>query len=225
MRPNNLTIRKVNDNEKRIIDEIVDIHLMTFDGFFLTFMGSGFLKQMYTAYTKHKKSDILIATRDDQVVGFLAYSEHMSDLYKYMINHQLIPFAWYSFGAFLRNPPIFMRLIRAFLKPGEAQRNERYVELASIGVLPEAKFQGAGSNLIDELKREVDFDTFDYITLETDVNNNDIANKFYVKNGFRISREYETHEGRRMYEYRYDGGRIFERKEASLHIECSAKSQ
>ncbi len=221
---NNVTIRKVNETEKSIINKIVNIHLATFKGFFLTFMGSGFLRQMYTAYTGHMQSDILIAVDDDEVVGFLAYSEHMSDLYKYMIKHQLIPFAWYSFCAFLRKPKVFMRLIRAFLKPSESQRNEKYVELASIGIHPDAKSKGIGSCLIDALKGEVDFDVFEYITLETDAINNEIANKFYVKNGFHIVREYETHEGRRMYEYRYEGGHLTQNEEASLHTECSQKS-
>ncbi len=202
---NNLIIRKVNDTEKSIINEIVDIHLATFKGFFLTFMGRGFLKQMYKAYTKHAESDVFVAVDENKAVGFLAYSKNMSALYKYMIKHQLIPFAWYSLGAFLRKPKVFMRLIRAFLKPSESQRNEKYIELASIGVHPDAKAKGTGSKLIDALKSEVDFNEFAYITLETDVVDNEIANKFYVKNGFHIAREYKTHEGRKMYEYRYEG--------------------
>lgn len=218
-------IRKVKKNEKSIINEIVKIHLMTFEGFFLTFMGKGFLRQMYTAYTRHSSSDILIDVDDNCVNGFLAYSENLSGLYKFMIKHHLIPFAWYSLAAFLRKPKVFMRLVRAFLKPNESQRDEKYVELASIGVHPDAKSKGVGSNLIDCLKNEVDFDAFAYITLETDALNNEAANRFYVKNGFQIFREYETREGRRMYEYRYSGSRMCEKKENSLHPEYSAKSQ
>lgn len=218
-------IRKVKNNEKSLIDEIVKIHLMTFEGFFLTFMGKGFLAQMYTAYARHANSDIIIDEDNNRVNGFLAYSENLSDLYKYMITHRLIPFAWYSFVAFLRKPKVFLRLLRAFLKPSESLRSEKYVELASIGVHPDAKSKGIGSSLVDYLKRDVDFDIFAYITLETDVCNNEIANRFYVKNGFRIFREYETHEGRRMYEYRYSGGQMYEKKEISLYSECSSQSQ
>lgn len=198
-----LTIRKVNAEEKDIINEIVDIHLLTFKGFFLTFMGKGFLRQLYTAYARHTQSDILIAIEDDKVVGFLAYSEFLSDLYKYMIKHQLFLFAWYSIGAFIRKPKVFMRLVRAFLKPSESKREEKYVELASIGVHPCSKAKGIGSRLVEKLKAEIDFDVYEYITLETDVVNNEIANNFYIKNQFHAVRQYETHEGRKMYEYRY----------------------
>ena len=222
LREDNLTVKKISGAEKSVINEIVDIHMATFKGFFLTFMGKGFLKQMYKAYVRHAESDILIALDEDKVVGFLAYSKQMSNLYKYMIKYQLIPFAWYSFCAFLRKPKVFMRLLRAFLKPGETQRVEKYVDLASIGVHPKVKSKGVGSALITALKGEVDFDMYDYITLETDAVDNEIANNFYVKNGFYIVREYETHEGRKMYEYRYEGGRIIE--EASLHTEYSKES-
>ena len=61
--------------------------------------------------------------------------------------------------------------------------------------------------LINELKKRVDFKKFAYITLETDVENNDAAIYFYEKNGFVKERMYETMEGRKMYEYRFVGGR------------------
>ncbi len=189
--------------DKGTIDEIVEIHLETFTGFFLTFMGRGFLKQMYQSYVCYEQSGILIATENENVVGFLAYSSNLSGLYKYMIRHRLVPFAWYSAGAFFRKPKVFMHLIRAFLKPSESEREEAYVELASIGVRPEQKSKGVGSQLIDALKKNVNFSKYKYVTLETDANDNEAANKFYQKNGFHLVRTFETHEGRSMNEYQF----------------------
>ena len=98
-----------------------------------------------------------------------------------------------------------MHIIKAFLKPGEVKREEKYVELSSIGVAPTIKSKGVGSHLIDELKKIVDFNKFAYITLETDAVNNDGAIHFYEKNGFVRERMYETDEGRKMFEYRFLG--------------------
>ena len=134
---------------------------------------------------------------------FLAYSGDLSGLYKYMIKKRLISFGWYSLAAFFRRPTIFMRLVRAFLKPAETERSERYVELASIGINTKFKSAGVGTGLIDELKNRVDFTKFEYITLETDALNNEAANYFYKKNGFRVMRTFQTKEGRKMYEYRF----------------------
>ena len=91
-----IAIRAVKSEEKELINDIVTIHLNTFTGFFLTFMGKGFLNQMYRSYCDHGESGLLVAEYDGKTVGFLAYSENFSGLYKYMIKTRLIPFGWYS---------------------------------------------------------------------------------------------------------------------------------
>ena len=198
-----IEIKRVEKTDKDVINAIVDIHMKTFEGFFLTFLGRGFLRQMYTSYCLHEPSELYVAEEDGKPLGFVAYSADMSGLYKFMIKKKLIPFAWYALGGFFRRPSAFMRLVRAFLKPGESRREENYIELSSIGVSPEVKSRGVGSMLISHVKDSVDFDTYEYISLETDAENNELANHFYKKNGFVLVREYETREGRKMNEYRY----------------------
>ena len=200
-----VTIREVKSNEKELINEIVTIHLNTFTGFFLTFMGRGFLKQMYQSYCDYDESGLLVAEEDGKALGFLAFSSNFSGLYKFMIKTRLIQFGWYSIGAFFRRPSAFMHIISAFLKPGEAKREEKYVELSSIGVDSNVKSKGIGSKLIDALKDNVDFDKYAYINLETDAVDNEGAIHFYEKNGFVRERMFETNEGRKMYEYRFVG--------------------
>ena len=200
-----INIREVKYDEKKLIDDIVAIHLNTFTGFFLTFMGRGFLNQMYQSYCDYEEAGLLVAEEDGKAIGFLAYSSNFSGLYKFMIKTRLIQFGWYSIGAFFRRPSAFMHIISAFLKPGEAKRKEKYVELSSIGVDPNIKSKGIGSLLIDSLKRKVDFTKFAYINLETDAVDNEGAIHFYEKNGFVRERMFETDEGRKMYEYRFIG--------------------
>ena len=199
-----MKVEKVSPKDKEAVVTVVDIHLQTFEGFFLTFMGRGFLTQLYRAYSEHPQSGLLVAREESgEIAGFLAYSADLSDLYKTMIKKRLIPFAWYSLGAFLRKPGVFMRLVRAFLKPGESKRQEAYVELASLGVRPDKKSQGIGGKLVDALKAEVDFSRYAYIALETDARDNEGANRFYQKNGFRLARSYLSNKTREMNEYRY----------------------
>lgn len=200
-----INIREVKYDEKKLINDIVTIHLNTFTGFFLTFMGRGFLNQMYTSYCDYEEAGLLVAEEDGKAIGFLAYSSNFSGLYKFMIKTRLIQFGWYSIGAFFRRPSAFMHIISAFLKPGEAKREEKYVELSSIGVDPNIKSKGIGSLLIDSLKHIVDFTKFAYINLETDAIDNEGAIHFYEKNGFVRERMFETDEGRKMYEYRFVG--------------------
>lgn len=199
-----IVIKEINSKDKDALKSLISIHMQTFRGFFLTFMGKGFLKNMYQCYCRHEGSNLLGAySENGELLGFLAYSKNMSGLYRYMIKHKLISFAWYSLGAFIRKPKVFMRLMRAFLKPSEAKREDVYIELSSIGISPAVKSQGIGSRLIDELKRKEEESNCAYISLETDAENNELANAFYVKNGFKLSREYFTKERRKMNEYKY----------------------
>jgi len=195
-------------HNKELVDDIVDIHMNTFDGFFLTFLGRGFLKQLYKGFMEHEKSGMIVAFERNELVGFLAYSEELSEFYKYLLKRKLIVFAWYAFGAFLRKPKVFFRLLRAFTYSRESKRTEKYVELSSIGVLPSVKRSGVGSKMMEHLVTLVDKDKFDYIKLETDRDNNEQVNQFYEKNGFKLEHTYQTPEGRRMNEYRFYVGAL-----------------
>ena len=189
--------------DRKYVDKIVGIHMKTFTGFFLTFLGEGFLKQLYTGFMNHEGSNVIIALDENkQPVGFLAYSENLSGFYKYLIKSRFFQFAWYAFLGFLRRPKIFIRLLRAFTYSEDSKREEKYIELSSIGVLPEVKNQGVGSRMIQYLYGLSDRNEFEYIKLETDKENNEGANHFYQKNGFELDHSYETPEGRKMNEYR-----------------------
>lgn len=201
--PQGYRIEKVAANNKKYVNDVVDIHLKTFDGFFLTFMGKGFLRKMYAAYVPHKLSGLFVVISDEKPVGFLAYSADMSGLYKRMVKRGLISFVWYAFLAFLRRPKAFFKLFGALKKSDEAKKEEKYTRISSIGVLPSEKGKGLGGALIDSLKTDADVEGCEYILLETDAENNDKVNKFYSDNGFTLYREYTTKEGRKMNEYRF----------------------
>ena len=59
---------------KEELDGVVKIHMETFAGFFLTFLGKGFLKQMYKGYSAHENSGLIVAKNERGIVGVLAYS-------------------------------------------------------------------------------------------------------------------------------------------------------
>lgn len=190
-------------NDKNVVNEVVKIHMATFQGFFLTFLGKGFLKQLYLGYIKHDESNLIVAKDENEILGFIAYSSDISDLYKFLIKKKIILFAWYSLIAFIKKPKILFRLISAFSKSEEVKRDEKYIELASIGVKPDQKGKGLGTAMVAYLKEKIDFNTYKYISLETDAENNENVNKFYKKNGFVLARTYKTKQGRKMNEYRY----------------------
>lgn len=185
------------------INDIAEIHMKTFPDFFLTFLGRGFLKALYGGFVMHSSSNIIIASENGATVGFCAYSENLSGLYKFLIKKKLPVFAWYAARAFIRKPKVLFRLLRAFEYSDKSKRSEPYIELSSVGVSPDSKNKGIGSMMIEKLFEISDTDLFKYIKLETDADDNEAANYFYLKNNFVLDRSYVTPEGRRMNEYRY----------------------
>lgn len=187
--------------EKEKIEEIVNIHMKAFSGFFLTFLGKGFLKKLYEHFIFHKESGLIVAIDNGNIVGFLAFSMNMSDFYKTLLKRRFFSLGWYSFIATLKNPKIMFRLLRAFTYSKTSERKEKYLELSSIGVLPNQEGKKIGSNLIEKLKEIFKNSDCEYIKLETDAINNEKANNFYLKNEFILKESYETPEGRKMNEY------------------------
>ena len=198
-----LSIKELKSINQKTIQTIAELHKKAFPTFFLTQLGIPFLKTLYTGYIKDKNSGIIVAENKDRIVGFIAYSKDYSSFYKGLIKNHLFKFAFCSLGAAIKHPSFIKRLLGAFKKSDSVVKEEKYFELASICVDPRIESRGVGSKLIDYLKGIVDFDVYAYINLETDADDNEGANYFYVKNGFKLARTFVTAEGRRMNEYRY----------------------
>ena len=199
----NFRVRNVDSSEKRLINEVVRLHKKVFDGFFLSTMTNSFLRTLYTSFCEHNKSVLMVAFDDERPRAFMAYSWDTSGVYAYMLKHHLVSFMWNSFIAVLKKPSTILKFFRAVNMPKESERDENYVKIFSLGVDPDCWGKGYGAMLLDELKHLVDHSEFEYITLETDADNNEAANKFYQKNGMRLSSVFTTPEGRRMNKYHY----------------------
>lgn len=191
-------------NSKTQINDIVEIHMNAFPNFFLTFLGKGFLKQLYLSYYEDSNSNIIICEKGNKIVGFVAYSGDYSGFYKRILRKRFFQFSYYSFLALLKQPSILKRLLTAFKKSEDVKKDEAYVELASIAVDVNMQHCGVGKKLIDYLKQNVDFNCYSYINLETDAINNNSTNNFYKDNGFVLYRQYASYGERLMNEYRYN---------------------
>ena len=199
-------IREIESAGSDYIKTIAELHKKAFPTFFLTQLGVPFLRTLYNGYMEDKDSGIIVAEEKGKLVGFIAYSNDYPQFYKGLIKNHLMKFAFCSFAAAIRHPSFIKRLLGAFKKSESVVKEEKYVELASICVDPGIESKGVGSQLIDYLKGIVDFNNYSYINLETDAEGNDGVNRFYVKNGFKLEREFITAEGRRMNEHRFTPG-------------------
>mgnify|MGYP002507931750 CR=1 FL=1 len=198
-------IRELDSANPKYIMQIAKLHKKAFPSFFLTQLGIPFLSILYNGYMEDKDSGIIVAEDNDKIIGFIAYSNDYPMFYKRLIKYHLIKFVVCSVGVVIIHPSFLKRLLGAFKKSESVVKEERYVELASICVDPSIKNRGVGTELINYLKKIVDFNTYAYINLETDADGNDKVNKFYVKNGFKLVRTFTTVENRGMNEYQFRG--------------------
>ena len=198
-----LQIKKVDPSQKDVLNAIVELHIETFKGFFLSSMHKGFLRTLYKSFAEHKSSELLVADEEGEPIGFIAYSWDTTGVYRYMLWRHFFPFVWYSFLSFIKRPCIFGKLFGALKMPSQSKRDEHYCKVFSLGVRSDRQGIGVGTALFDELKQKVDFSKYSYITLETDAKDNEMANTFYKNNGMTLSSVYVTPEGRVMNKYHY----------------------
>ena len=193
-----IQLRKMNTDDVRVC---TDIHLKAFRGFFLSFLGSNFIHYLYSSIVCDTNGICFIAERGEETLGFVIGTSQPTGLYSRLLRMQLSHFAWASFGAFLKNPMILPRLLRAFTMPGQELPARNCATLMSIAVIPEAQGYGVGQRMVHTFLAEAAHKGSGHVNLTTDRLNNDSANRFYQRLGFKLYRNYITPEGREMNEY------------------------
>lgn len=186
---------------KHYIKNIVNIHLASFKGFFLSSLGSRFLYLLYLNIARDKNGIILTAEINGEQVGFVAGVLDQEGFYKRLIRGQLCKFAIASIPGLLRKPGIILRLIRALKRPEEASAYSSRACLMSIGVDPRYQGKRVGEILIEAFCNQLIRNRCKTFCLTTDKYDNDRVNKFYQKMGFELVRTFITPEGRVMNEY------------------------
>lgn len=102
------------------LDAVIQIHNCSFPGFFLTFLGPGFLRLLYRNIAADPEGILLVAEVDNTLAGFVAGVTHQNGFYRRLIQRQKWAFAWAAGGAVARRPSILTRLWRALRRPAEA---------------------------------------------------------------------------------------------------------
>ncbi len=184
------------------VDRVVQIHLESFTGFFLSFLGRGFLRLFYSEVLKYREHVALVATdKNGEVEGFVVGVVRQGDFYRCLIQKRLLSFAIASLMAVLRQPAIIPRLFRALNYPSASQASAAQASLMSIAMVPSAQGRGIGQQLVRAFLEQMKMRRVLAVTLTTDRDNNDRVNAFYHKLGFHIVRTVLTPEGRYLNEY------------------------
>jgi ubiquinone/menaquinone biosynthesis C-methylase UbiE/ribosomal protein S18 acetylase RimI-like enzyme len=183
------------------VQQIVAVHLRSFPGFFLSFLGPRFLTVLYTQMLRSSEGLVLVACSGGQVDGFVAGATSQTGFYRRLISEQLAPFFLASMSAFLRSPRVGRKLLRALKVSDEVRQASAPACLMSIAVLPERQGNQIGQRLVTAFCQGLVKRGIHQVCLTTDREHNDRTNSFYRRLGFDIARFFVTPEGRVMNEY------------------------
>ena len=194
--------------KERHLPAVVDIHLRAFPGFFLTFLGRGFLHEFYRSFCGSQDGVGLVAVNREsgEVVGFVVGPLHPAGYFKRLLRRRWWAFCLRSLGAVLRRPRTVSRLMRALRYRGDAPPEGDRALLSSIAVDPHVQCSGVGRLLVQAFLDKVREAGLTGAFLTTDQAGNDRVNKFYRDLGWTLEGSYVTPEGRPMNRYVRDFG-------------------
>lgn len=176
------------------LDGIVDIHMITFPGFFLTSMGRGFVREYYRCVLEYPHRIGFVARHQERTIGFAIGFAVPQDFYAFYRARRgkLIP--WIMVAA-IRRPLLIPRIIRNVKRVSAVESQDGDVELSSISVLPEHSGKGIARMLITCFIETAQTKGYRSIYLSTDADGNERVNAFYRKQGFQI--EHKLLQGQR----------------------------
>ena len=141
-----IEIRRANVSD---IASVVEVHKTSFPEFFLTKMGSNFLREMYLGYLFHPSGIFYVAIVGGHIAGFVAGTISPDIFFSQLRKKRALYFFIYALPALLRNPKlVFKKLYSALFyrgdKPAELSNGAL---LSSIGVIPAGQGNSVGKKL------------------------------------------------------------------------------
>lgn len=174
-------------------DDIVDIHLAAFPGFFLTSMGRSFLRLMYSGFFDEPRGICLVAEDNGDILGFVAGTTDPTNFFSSLLRRKWFLFAAASVPGLLRNPLFVTRkCLGALFYRGESPVGiPDAALLSSLAVAPSAGGRGIGQLLVHAFVDKAKKAGCSAVYLTTDEADNMLVNRFYSKCGFELMDTFE----------------------------------
>lgn len=185
------------------VDEVVDLHIQAFPGFFLTSLGKGFLKELYAGFLTDSTGIFLVARNEEGLVGFAAGTSEPEAFFADLRRRRGAVFAIKAIPAIVKNPlPVCRKLFYAVRYRGEVPvARSSGALLSSIGIAISGVGTGIAGGLIVAFENEVLKRGVKSVYLTTDVQDNDRVNAFYAKHSYVVLDRFKQNGRRDMFRY------------------------
>ncbi len=130
------------------VRQVVAIHLRSFPGFFLTFLGSDFLSRLYHGIIADRSGLAYIYQTQEIILGFVAGTDSPAGFYRRLLRQRWWRFALAAAIPAVQKPSVIPRLLRAFSRGNAEDVHGKCATLMSIAVAPESQGQGIGQALV-----------------------------------------------------------------------------
>ena len=192
----------INLASKVEVDSIVEIHKDAFKNFFLTSLGTDFLKFYYSCFIASQDGFILCAFSKGQVVGFAALANRSKGFNSRLIKKNFYSFGILSLKMLFSSPRALLRLVKNLTKKShELYDLENCAELFSIGVSSKVQGKGIGKQLLLASESYIKREGISGLSLTTDYYNNESAVNFYKAMNYRVICDFVAYPSRRMYRF------------------------
>ena len=161
-----IAIQKATKND---IEAIVRVHKAAFPDFFLTQLGTAFLRLYYKSVMNHMDGVLLTCKMDGATIGLCAGTVLSAVFNTKLIKANLFQFGWESMKILLTKPKALIHLMKNMSKEDSSVGdNGEYAELLSIAVDPKVQRSGAGKAMLLELEKVIKEKGGERLSLTTD---------------------------------------------------------
>jgi ribosomal protein S18 acetylase RimI-like enzyme len=168
-------------------NNIADIHIAAFPGFFLTALGKDVLRVFYRSLFQDKSTIVWGVSNEQKLIGFFVASTKSKGLYTRIFIKHFLNFLTPLTISFLKNINLLKKMITSvnsvnyFNVPLTFQAS-----LLSICVSPNYAGKGIGKLLLNKLENELKLQKQTGYYLTTDAEKNEATNSFYLNYGFQL---------------------------------------
>ena len=185
------------ENLEYHINQVVEIHIKAFPGFFLSELGNDVLRVFYKSLLQDKKTIFYGVKNEGVLVGFFVVSLEPTGLYSRLFFKNISRFILPLFFSFSKNFSLLKRMITSASSSSKLEVSTMYsASLLSICVSPAHVGKGIGKILLTTLENELRLRKRNGYYLTTDAHNNYSTNQFYLNFGFNLYGSYS--QGKRI---------------------------
>lgn len=172
--------------------QVAVLHIEGITTGFLSSLGPKFLTALYGAIAQSKNAFGFVVRENEQTLGFVAFSDNLSQLYKSIIKQHFLSFSLLLAGKMIRWSRI-RKVFQTLLYPGKTKHLDLpAAELLAVVVSDKARGRGLASQLIQAGLEECKNRNLQNVKVLVAADNQP-ANKLYCKFGFELVSQITSH--------------------------------